>query len=289
MSCIECIRISKDLDKKIIDLNSESYHILKYSEIAVASCKLAYLELRSIVLENGFDNQKDEIEFFKNIKPKIYGNLIYYTNIFSIETTRPNSSIEVQQKFLILELDKIQTYFHDNLEFYQYHLCQSTNLDDHYFVREMAEIRPSIGSLHFLIDPLFSTSHDHTVAVITAYNMLSVYLNKELEKLDSKCEKCDNDEHEVEDFSEFELYWTDSKVALIEMIYGLHSTKAINHGNVDIKLLVKVFEKLLHIDLGDIYHAFAEIRSRKKDRTKFIDYLKNRLLDRMDDADQKES
>jgi hypothetical protein len=286
MSCIECLKISKDLDEKLIALKSESYHILKYSEMAVDSCKSALLEMRNIVFKNGFDNQKDEIEFFKNIKPKIYGNLIYYTNIFSVETTRPKSSIEVQQKYLIFELDKIQTYFHDNLEFYQYFLCQTTNLDDHYFVREMAEIRPSIGSLYFLIDPIFSTSHDHTVAVITAYNMLSVYLNKELEKLDSKCEKCDNIENEEGDIFDFEFYWTDSKVALIEMIYGIHSTKAINHGNIDIKVLVKVFEKLLHIDLGDIYHAFAEMRLRKKDRTKFIDYLKNRLLGRMDDSDQ---
>ena len=84
------------------------------------------------------------------------------------------------------------------------------------------------------------------------------------------------------------LLWTESKIALSELIYAIHSTGAINKGATDINELVKVFEELFHIELGNPYRAFVEMRLRKKDRTRFIDLLRNRLLDRMDDADQRE-
>ena len=286
MSCTECIKIIEDLEEKLVDLKSETDHILVYSEKAVMSCKSALLEMQDIIQQHGFSGEQDEIEFFKHIKPKVYGKLLYYAKIFSIETKRPNSRNKVQRKFLILEQDKIAAFQNDNLEFYQYYRCNTTNLDDRFFVRGKADIRLCIGSLHFLIDPDFSTSHDHTVSVIMAYDMLSVYLNTEIEKLDSKCGENDNKGKEGEDLSSSNLIWTESKVALMELIYAIHSTGAINKGVTDINELTKVFEELFNIDLGDPYRTFIEMRLRKKDRTKFIDILKNRLLGRMDEADQ---
>ena len=288
MSCTECIKIIEDLEEKLVDLKSETDHILVYSEKAVMSCKSALLEMQDIVQQHGFSGEQDEIDFFKNIKPKVYGKLLYYAKIFSIETRRPNSRNKVQRKFLIQEQDKIAAFQNDNLEFYQYYRCNTTNLDDRFFVRGNADIRLCIGSLHFLIDPNFSTSHDHTVSVIMAYDMLSVYLKTEIEKLDSKCSENENRDKEDENLAGSKLLWTETKIALLEFIYAIHSTGAINKGVIELHELVKVFEDLFHIDLGDPYRAFVEMRLRKKDRTKFIDYLKNRLLGRMDDADQRE-
>ena len=288
MSCNECIKIIEDLEEKLVDLKSENDHILVFSEKAVMSCKSAVLEMQDVVLRKGFADEQDEIEFFKNLKPKVYGKLLYYAKIFSIETKRPNSRNKVQRKFLLLEQDKITAFQSDNLEFYQYYRCNTTNLDDRFFVRGKADIRLCIGSLHFLIDPNFSTSHDHTVSVIKAYDMLSVYLNTEIEKLDSKCGENENRDKEDEYPAGSELFWTESKIALIELIYAIHSTGAINNGATELNELAKAFEELFHIELGDPYRAFVEMRLRKKDRTKFIDFLKNRLLDRMDDSDQRE-
>jgi hypothetical protein len=288
MLCNECIKIIEDLEEKLADLKSETDHILIYSEKAVLSCKSALLEMQNLVLRDCFVDEQDEIEFFKNIKPKVYAKLLYYAKIFSIETKRPNSRNKVQRKFLITEEDKIAAFQNDNLEFYQYYRCNTTNLDDRFFVRGKADIRLCIGSLHFLIDPNFSTSHDHIVSVIKAYDMLSVYLKTEIDKLDSKCGGNENKEKEDENLYGSKLLWTESKVALTELIYAIHSTGAINKGTTDINELAKALGELFNIDLGDPYRTFIEIRLRKKERTKFIDYLKNRLLVRMDEADQKE-
>jgi len=66
------------------------------------------------------------------------------------------------------------------------------------------------------------------------------------------------------------------------LIYAIYSIGAVNHGITDIKVLKEVFEKIFHIELGDLYHSFTEMRLRKKDRAKFIDHLKVRLINRMD-------
>jgi len=279
-------KIIADLDEKLAELKSARYHILVQSEKAVAFCNLALIQMRDLVIKNGFENQQDEIQFFKKVKPKVYSQLIYHNQIFKIESKRPNSCDKVQRKFLVGELDKIQIFLNDNLEFYQYHRCNSNFLDDHYFMRGKGDIRLRLGSLDFLTDSLFCTNHDQTVACIKAYDILTIYLKQELEKLNSRYGR--NELKNKEDYlNESKLNWTESKVALIELIYAIHSTGAVNRGVTDIKLLSDVFEQIFHIDLGDRYRAFIEIRARKKERTKFIDYLKESLIHRMDDIDQK--
>ena len=286
MSTPEYQKIIADLEEKLAELKSTRYHILVQSEKAVAFCNLALIQMRDLVIMNGFENQQDEIEFFKKVKPKVYSQLIYHNQIFKIESKRPNSSDKVQRKFLVGELDKIQFFLNDNLEFYQYHRCNSNFLDDHYFMRGKGDIRLRLGSLDFLTDSLFCTNHDQTVACIKAYDILTIYLKQELEKLNSRYGR--NELKNKEDYlNESKLNWTESKVALIELIYAIHSTGAVNKGVTDIKLLSDVFEQIFHIDLGDRYRAFIEIRARKKERTKFIDYLKESLIHRMDETDQK--
>lgn len=143
------------------------------------NCKSALLEMQDIVLRNGFTDEQEEIEFFKNIKPKVNGKLLYYAKVFSIKTKWPNSRNNVQRKFLLQEQDKITAFQSNNLIFYQYDRCKTNNPDDRFFLRGKADIRLCIGRLHFLVDPNFSTSHDHTVSAIKAYDMLSVYLPDE--------------------------------------------------------------------------------------------------------------
>ncbi len=274
--------VINDLEESLNLLRSENDGILLYSERAVSKCKSALLKMREIVLEHGFERQQDEIDFFKSIKPQVYGKMLYYARVFNIESKRPNSWNKAQRKYLMSELDKIHTFIHDNLEFYQYYRCNITFLDDRFFVRGKADIRLCLDSLHFLTDEHFSTSHDHSVASIKAFDMLSVYLKKEISKLDSK--SLINTQVESEDFSDSKMFWTDSKIAAIELIYALHSSKSINRGQVDIKDIAAVFERGLHIQLGDLYRAFIEIQIRKKDRTKFLDTLKDGLIQRMDEA-----
>jgi hypothetical protein len=51
------------------------------------------------VLQTGFKDEQQEINFFKNIKPQILGKLIYYNKVFRIETTCPVSTGRIHQSY----------------------------------------------------------------------------------------------------------------------------------------------------------------------------------------------
>ncbi|MCB0447991.1 MAG: RteC domain-containing protein, partial [Gelidibacter sp.] len=73
------------------------------------------------------------------------------------------------------------------------------------------------------------------------------------------------------------LFWTAHKVDLIELIYALYTSGAINRGTANINDIANSFEILLGADLGDFYRTYSEIRARKIHRTKFMDALRESL------------
>ncbi|MCB0743524.1 MAG: RteC domain-containing protein, partial [Ignavibacteriae bacterium] len=247
-------------DRNIDVLEEDIDDVLIKAEKGIKLAKNVLITLRLQVISNGFKNVKNEIYFFKNIKPHIYSRLIYYVKLFNIESKRPRGSAKPQKKYLDYQIAKLQNYFNDNLEFYQYFRRGGTSLDMQYFIRGKEDIRLHPDNFHFFTDEKFSTSHDSTVATIMAYDMLIIYLKQEIDKLENK-----NGMETIIQSNQFnsKLFWTASKTDLIELIYAIHSSGAINSGTADIKEMAVACERIFNIDLGNYYHTFVEIRSRK--------------------------
>lgn len=271
-----------EFESKIGSLEFHSDDILYRAEHSIAKTETCIKQLRNEVIENGFDSKKEEISFFKHVKPQIFSRLIYYVRLFNIESKRPRSSSKFQIKYLNNHIDKLQVFFNDNLEFYHYYRRGATTLDEEYFIRGKSDLRLPTESYHFFIDEQFSTCQDSTVATIIAYDMLIVYLQQEIEKLQTSTDNYNKSMKQ----SSSKLFWTGNKTELIELIYALHSSGAINSGTADIKELASVFEQLFTIDLGNYYHTFIEIRARKTSKTKFMDKLKDSLQKRFEDSDE---
>ncbi|MEO0505092.1 MAG: RteC domain-containing protein [Bacteroidota bacterium] len=274
--------ILKKLDNELEALESETEDVIQKAEKGIKITRQSLEALRAQVNGKQFKDNATEIHFFKNIKPQIFSKLIYYVTLFNIETKRPRSSRKTQVKYLNKHIDKLQIYFHDNLEFYHYYRRGATYLDGQYFLRGKGDIRLHPDTFHFFTDKQFSTSHDCTVATILAYDMLIVHLKKETNKL----ENTNGMETEAPSFQyQSKLFWTNSKTDLIELIYALDSSGAINNGTADIKEVATVCEHIFNIDLGNFYHTYIEIKSRKSNNTKFLDKLKEALVNRMEDSD----
>lgn len=78
------------------------------------------------------------------------------------------------------------------------------------------------------------------------------------------------------------LQWTDSKTALVELIYALHSTGSVNNGKTEIRELTAFFEQIFNIKLTDIYRTYLDIKIRSTP-TKYIDTLKTALIKRIEE------
>jgi hypothetical protein len=71
------------------------------------------------------------------------------------------------------------------------------------------------------------------------------------------------------------------KIDVVELIYALHASGAINHGDADLKEIQEAFELIFKCKIDDLYRSFHDIVNRKKEQVKFVNvleyYLKNRL------------
>lgn len=177
--------ILKKLDSELNVLEIEEEDILVRAEKGIKLAKQTLNKVRSIIVDYEFKTKSEEIHFFKCTKPKIYSKLIYYVKLFNIEGKRPRGSNKSQVKYLNNYIEKLQTYFNDNLDFYHYYRREATVFDEQYFLRGKADIRLFPDSFHFFVDEQFATSHDSTVATILAYDLLIVHLKREIDKLEN--------------------------------------------------------------------------------------------------------
>lgn len=185
-------------------------------------------------------------------------------------------------------MNKLKRYFDHNLEFYRYYRTHSNYLDHKYFVRGKQDIRLTLDSFFFETDPNFSTSHDFKVSNIPANDLLNVYLEDELNKLDLRdVNNGKSQQGRLSGEQKGKLVWTESKVSLIELMYALHARGVFNKGTADLKEVAAFFEDTFSIELGQYHRTFLEIRIRKTGRTKFLDSLHENLIRRMDEADEK--
>lgn len=82
------------------------------------------------------------------------------------------------------------------------------------------------------------------------------------------------------------LKWTRDISDLVLLIYGAVDTSIFNNGQVDIKEVANFVGAMLGIEIKDYSNIFRQIRKRKiKERTAFLDEMRIKLIQRMDDAD----
>ena len=271
----------KILESDLKQIDCENPDILKKSEKSIYCISSCLKKLKEQISKIKFSNQEAEIVFFKEIKPSVYSKLIYFIKIFNIESKLPNGSDKSQKKYLQNELNKLEKFFAENLEFYQYMRNKMTFLDDKYFVRGKFEIRLYLDTFTYDADPEFSTSHDFKVAKVMANDLLNVYLKSELAILERK----ELSGVKSLNLSKGKYSWTESKVSLIELIYAIQASGCINQGMVDIKELALFFETLFNVDLGDYYRTYLQIKSRQQP-AKFLETLKASLIKKIEEQDE---
>lgn len=274
-------QLYENLELQLKEIKVLEFNLLRQNARCIEVCQESIKELKWSLSQHPFKDKEEEILFFKEIQPKFYCQFIYHVRVFTIETNRPAGSDKVQRKYLKDQLHRIKQFFDTNLDFYQYYRTGATHFDEAYFVRGQQNMRLLPDDLQLAMDPEFCTVQSYKVATLSANELLRIYINSAIAEIDRAPHLGQNGTTPKN-----ALKWTGSKVALIELIYALQSTQVLNNASADIKLISGFFENIFDIDLGNVYHVFQEMRLRKKNRTSFIDLLRDRLTQRMDIADE---
>ncbi|MBE8715304.1 RteC domain-containing protein [Sphingobacterium hungaricum] len=254
-------------DKKLV---GEVYEMMLYLQEILRS-------LKKSIATNGFDSEREEIYFFREVKPQILGKLIYYNNVYCLEIACPNQKGKIYKRFFSLQLRKLKKEYEEisKLEFFKYYRSGRSDNDQTYFRMGNINYFDGLCSIVFEIDINFSTYYDGIISRIIANDLLYVYLH-------AKINPSDNDDFNLGDVqAEKDFSWTESKNALIELIYALQASGAISYGKLEIRKMVLVFQKLFKIQMTDPHHAFHRMKQRAGSRTIFLDQLKGSLEEYM--------
>ena len=273
------IDLLRELNGQIEFLESEFDNILQKSEETIEVILKTLEQLKKMVIKHKFKSKHEEILFFKSIKPQFTSKLYYHMAIYRIASQAPLGGASILKKYYEAEQANIKDFFDKNLDFYQYYRTNSTFLDEKYFLRGNVDFKINLNNYYFELDPKFSTAHDSKVALIMANDLLSIYIDKKILEL----EKALNGIYTTQTSK---LQWTASKVALIELIYALQTEGVFNNGTANVKDIADQFQETFNVDLGQYRRMFLDIRTRKDDRAKFINTLKDKLLLRMEETDE---
>ena len=241
--------------------------VLHRASKSVLLCQKVLSTLRQKMVEKGFENVAQEVHFFKNVKNLPLTQLIYHTEIHNFEVAFPKATHKRQKKLMKKRLKTYTNFFLRHIDFGQYIEQGATHFDPYYYTRKLDGQLPIRTTGFYLQDIEFNTPNDTLLAQFKAYSYMTLYLKVRL----SAISKGDNNPIEL---PEFNLKCAASKTGITELAYSLILSGAII-GNI--KELVRAFEHIFNIELGDYYRTFIEIRNRTNDPTKFLDSQKMAL------------
>lgn len=264
--------LEKEITGRLKKIELSDLNILKKSLEASLVLGDAFQQLREFIDSHIFNNEAEEIEFFKVIKPRLYHRLLYYRKVYNIEMNRP-VGVDSQKAYLIDEIKAINRYNTKHSDFVRYYRSGMTHLDSLYYLRNRTDVSLYLESFHYERDPKFSTNADFKVAKLLANELLSAYLKGELEALEYvKTASTDS-------LPSVRLTWQDSKTDLTELIYMLDSKHSF--GNVPLTQLAAYIANVFNIQLDtNLSRTFCDMKLRNNP-TPWIDKAKQALLQRM--------
>lgn len=266
-------RITKQISE--FDLNRNE--LVHDSRTMITFLKEELFRLKQFISTYTFENEMEEIDFFKYKKPAMLSWLIYFSKIYWIETNAPSFSEDIRRDYYLSQLKPLKEAFDKEAIFYQYHRSGATHCDTYYFLRGQSDVNIYTESFFFDYDVSFSTFYDYKVACLFANERLFTFLCNRM-----KSHGITHDvQEEINRLLGTKYQWTESIAALVQLIYALHVVGCINNGRTEIKELAGLFSIIFNIDLGDFYHSFIALKNKKGSPTSFLDSLVRRLKEYM--------
>lgn len=220
-------------------------------------------------------NVEEQIEFHKNIIPEILAFAIEAVLRYQIMNALPNGPREVQIAWMIDEIKQLEHFQNLNSFLHAYFKNGSKKLDFIFFTKECQEEFTAGMPFSYSCDPLIFPQ-SNIFANFLANERIQQWLTREIELAENRLKP------KLEEKGG--LKWTGELVNLVELLYGLHLTGQLNHGNLSLNELVRWAESNLGISIGVIQRKFAEIQRRKTiSPTRYIEQLKDAIIQKMDD------
>lgn len=276
------LELLQEFDEKLKENRRVKSSSMGEAMAGIQICNDTLSDLRIAVEKDGFENKGAEIHFFKNVKSEPLRYLIYYTEVRSCEMKLPKWGLQAKSDYIYIEINRINSFFADNLDFQLYMENGADENDKRYFTRKYLNDRPLNTSYPYFRDPMFNTSHDKLWSMIKGLGLYGDYLGG----LKAKLTGTSNRTSGLPENTNPPFRFTMPPTAAMEFIYAFKEVRAFNHGNFDIKPFTEYFCKVFGIEIKDPYGLFVQITNRKTKRAKYIQMLLDAFLNSLEGRDE---
>lgn len=260
-------QVFSNLEVELAELKDENLDIFDQAAIAIKKIEYTRLIIEEKLKDYMFASKEDEINYFKYYYPKIFRVRYYYDSIVLIEKEK------YSRCFTKLE----------EVEFYKNYINQINQLldDEIILLNESNELSFKNRKKNFLRKHYKWRRKYLRLAINENYviNSISIAIGKKESRVDLIAYIEDKikglQDPQVKDKPK--LKWTASKALLMELIYALFLVGCFNDGKAELQEIVRFFSDALGIDLSNHTSIIQNIKSRKINKTVFIDKLREQL------------
>jgi hypothetical protein len=262
------------LKETLKEVEKENNILCRYS-MRVQAIRKALEKMRDYNEKNPFASKAEEINYFKNLAPRLYSQLFYFYKIYQVELEKYYAQKQKMELFYRSELAVIYDFYQQHGEFCRYFHFGSTNLDEHYFTKGDWEET-------VIDDVAVMMGRDYCVG---SYWAARVIANQELQKyLEEELYNLQNPQGEKRATkSKRKLKWLAGPTDLIEVCEGFYLTGAF--GDATFKEIIEGAEEFYDISLGHFYNTSQEIGRRKKAKAKYCDEMSDAINKKWDEKE----
>ena len=264
--------------RQLLEINTDISDPIEQLKGSIDLIQKNLKELKERIKKQPFADQKEEIYFFKKVKPVLYSDKILEFEKYQIEFNKPKGTPETVITYYQAELKYLERFFKLNSFYYEYYRSGFVELDHLYFLRSTS---PTANFIHDIQDndPEFSTPLDYLFAKFIAYERLQAVIIQQIMILQAPTGfNIAGKERNVNS-----LQWTGDSINLVEVAYGIWLTGQLNNGNASISEIIRWLEEAFKVNIGRAHRRWTEISQRKRSSyTKFIDRMKESVLERID-------
>lgn len=218
-----------------------------------------------------FVSEEEEIEFFKYHMTYFLRESVYFSELFNMESIKPAGPETEIRKFYEKEQLSVQEFLQNNQNLYNYLLMKKENQDKVFFLRSAQAPIYKPNLFWHTLDTRYCTVYTLYCARIMGTLALADYIQGQINVLQG------SNQASVEEDKNPPLFWTGKKTDMVELVYALKTSNAINNGNASVAELATSIGEVFGKELHDYYRTFLEIKSRKKNRTVFLDHCRGNL------------
>lgn len=257
-----------NFESKLAEIIFKSNDPITGAKIAIRLITEFLDETQNILCSHEFSSSDTEVDFFKKEYPKIYEKLHYFKSIQNIEAKKLSFCITDEQEVELLQKKRESL---KTLQDHEVQMLSYFNLvedEEKFFLRGHYKWRKN--------NFIFASNESYAINSISeiigkrnAIKALIKYIDERLYQLKNPNSIISSN-----------LKWTDTKVNLIILIYGIYLSDSVNKGEVELNQLIELFEKIFSIELKNFHTQLNDIKAKKGNQLKYIDLFKSKLEDK---------